>query len=106
MNENPVTIEPGMIMSNEPALYRTGQYGIRNENIIRCYELEPGEFGRFFTFETLTLAPIDTNSIDIEKMDKSEIDWLNNYHREVFEKLSPELNVIEAAWLSEKTKPI
>lgn len=106
MNENPVTIEPGMIMSNEPALYRTGQYGIRNENIIRCYELEPGEFGRFFTFETLTLAPIDINSIDIEMMDKSEIDWLNNYHREVFEKLSPELNVIEAAWLSEKTKPI
>jgi len=106
MNENPVTIEPGMIMSNEPALYRTGQYGVRNENIIRCYELEPGEFGRFFAFETLTLVPIDTNSIDVDMLDKSEKEWLNNYHKEVFEKLSSELNVNEVAWLKEKTKPI
>jgi Xaa-Pro aminopeptidase len=106
MNENPVTIEPGMIMSNEPALYRTGKYGVRVENVILCTEKEDVGYGRFFGFETLTLVPLELSCLEINILDEKEIDWINNYHKKVFESLSPFLNEKETEWLKNKTRKI
>jgi Xaa-Pro aminopeptidase len=103
MEENPVTLHEGMVMSNEPGIYRTGKYGARTENLVVIKEFGETEFGKFYQFETLTLCPIDTVPIDIEMLSKEEIDWLNEYHQKVFELLSPYLNEEEKAWLKEKT---
>jgi len=100
------SIEPGMLISNEPAVYREGEYGIRTENLILCYEDEETEFGKFLKFETLSLCYIDTNLIDKDLLDEREIAWLNSYHTEVFEKLSPLLSTEEKRWLREKTEKI
>jgi Xaa-Pro aminopeptidase len=105
-NENPVTLEPGMIQSNEPALYRTGKYGIRIENLIACRQEEETEYGKFYGFETLTLCPIDTKPIDITLLLPEEREWLNNYHRLVFEKISPFLSEEVKVWLKAKTKEL
>jgi len=106
MNENPVTIEPGMIMSNEPALYRTGEYGVRTENVMLCYEKEESPFGRFFTFETLTLVPIDLKNLELNMLDNSEIQWINEYHQKIYDNLCTRLNDDEKKWLNEKTRNI
>ena len=97
---------PGMLISDEPAIYREGEYGIRIENLILCYEDEETEFGRFLRFETESLCYIDKSLIDISLLDKKEIEWLNSYHSEVYEKLSPHLSQVEKKWLSEKTSHI
>ncbi|WP_346853975.1 aminopeptidase P family N-terminal domain-containing protein [uncultured Draconibacterium sp.] len=89
-NEN--RIEPGNVMSNEPAFYREGLYGIRTENMIVCVEKEVTEFGRFLGFETLTLCPIDTTLIRVELLTTEEKDWMNNYHKKVNEALKPLLS--------------
>jgi len=99
-------ISAGMLISDEPALYREGEYGIRIENLILCYEDEETEFGKFLRFDTLSLCYIDKSMIDIPLLDKKEIDWLNNYHAEVFGKLSPWLTEPEKIWLKEKTSAI
>jgi len=99
-------LEPGMLTSNEPGFYKTGEYGIRIENLILCVEAGQSDFGRFLQFDTLTLFPIDTNLIDRALLSPQEIHWLNAYHREVFEKLSPGLNPDEVNWLKEKCKAI
>ncbi len=96
-------IEPGMLISDEPAIYRKGEYGIRIENLILCIEDAETEFGKFLKFETVTLCYIDKSLIDISLLDKREIDWLNSYHTEVYEKLSPYLNPGEKKWLKRKT---
>ena len=106
LEENPVTLQPGMVTSNEPGLYRADEYGIRIENLIVTQPYNTNEFGTFYNFETITLCPIDTTPIDRELMTQQEIDWLNNYHTMVFDKLSPHLNEEEKAWLKEKTKHI
>lgn len=106
MDENPTKLVPGMVLSNEPGLYRAGEYGIRIENLILVKEEEETSFGRFFGFETLTLFPIDTNAIDLSILNKNEIDWLNDYHHMVFHKLIPHLDSNEVAWLKEKTQAI
>ncbi len=80
-NEN--AIEPGMVMSNEPAFYREGKYGIRTENMMVCIEKQETEFGKFLGFETLTLCPIDTTLIDLDLMNSEEKIWLNSYHKKV-----------------------
>ncbi|MGL5894394.1 MAG: M24 family metallopeptidase C-terminal domain-containing protein, partial [Bacteroidales bacterium] len=103
---NPTKLVPGMVLSNEPGLYRAGEYGIRIENLILVKEEEETSFGRFFGFETLTLFPIDTNAIDLSILNKDEIDWLNDYHHMVFHKLLPHLDSNEVAWLKEKTQAI
>lgn len=105
-NENPVVLEPGMVMSNEPGLYRTGEYGVRTENLMRVKFEANSEFGSFYSFETLTLCPIDTTPIIKELLTDSEITWLNCYHRYVYDRLSPNLNEEEKLWLKEKTKTI
>ncbi len=82
-----VLIQPGMVLSNEPGLYRENEYGIRTENIILCVEQETTEFGTFYGFESLTLYPIDTTLIDIDLLADEEIDWINDYHQLVKVKL-------------------
>lgn len=105
-NENPVTLEVGMVQSNEPAIYRTGKYGIRIENLIACVPAFDNEFGKFYQFETLTLCPIDTKPIRVDMLTTDEIGWLNSYHKMVYEKLSGNLTKNERNWLKAKTKEI
>ena len=100
--ENSVTLKPGMILSNEPGLYRDGKYGIRIENLIIVQPYEKTEFGEFYKFEVITLSPIDKTLIDINLLSRDEINWLNNYHQLVFDKISPFLDEKETAWLKEK----
>lgn len=106
MEENSVTLELGMVMSNEPGLYKEGEYGIRTENLMLVKKFTENEFGTFYEFETLTLCPIDTTPIDKALMSASDIDWLNDYHAMVYDRLSPSLNEDEKSWLKEKIKAI
>jgi Xaa-Pro aminopeptidase len=103
---NKTIIEPGMLMSDEPAIYREEQYGIRTENLILCYEDEETEFGKFLKFDTVSLCYIDKALIDKSLLNQKEISWLNSYHSEVYEKLSHHLTDDEKAWLKEKTEAI
>lgn len=96
-------IEPGMLISNEPAVYREGRYGIRIENLVLCQQDEETVFGNFLKFETVSLCYIDKALIDISLLDKNEIDWLNLYHKNVYNKLSPFLTADERKWLKAKT---
>ena len=106
MNENPTTLQIGMVASNEPGLYRSGQYGIRSENLVTVVEAETTEFGKFLRFETLTLFPFDVSAIQIDLLTDAEKTWLNNYHQKVYEKLSPFLPDNEKEWLRAKTREI
>lgn len=106
LEENSVTLQPGMVTSNEPGLYRADEYGIRIENLIVTQEYKKNEFGTFYNFETITLCPIDTTPIVKDLLTDKEIEWLNNYHTMVFDKLNSHLNSEEKAWLKEKTKHI
>lgn len=106
MEENPVVLQAGMVMSDEPAMYRTGEYGIRTENMILSREDSKTEFGQFLSFETLTLCHIDTRLIVIPMLSARERAWLNKYHQMVYEKLSPHLTGEEKAWLKNKTAEI
>jgi len=99
-------IKPGMLISDEPAVYREGEYGIRIENLILCYEDEETEFGHFLKFDTVSLCYIDKSLIDTSLLDQREIGWLNSYHEEVYEKLNTFLTVVERNWLKEKTEPL
>lgn len=103
---NPVAIEPGMVLSNEPALYRQGEYGIRTENMMVCVEKQETEYGKFLGFETLTLCPVDTGLIDVQLLTPEEKNWLNNYHRNVNEKLKPFLRKDLFGFLDELTVPV
>jgi Xaa-Pro aminopeptidase len=105
-NENPVSIEPGMVQSNEPGIYRAGKYGIRIENLIACQEAYENEFGKFLKFETITLCPIDLNPVDVDLLSHEEREWLNEYHRMIYEKLAPNLSVDIKDWLAKKTKAV
>ena len=106
LEENPTPLMPGMITSNEPGLYRTGEYGIRCENLILTVPDYQNEFGMFYRFETLTLFPFDTEALDLSIMTEKEIEWLNNYHEMVYDRLSPMLNEEEQQWLHRKTTSI
>ena len=102
-----VKLIPGMITSNEPGLYKTGEYGIRTENLLLVVEAEKtDEFGNFLTFEPLTLFPYDLQLIDRSMLTAKEVDQINAYHRMVRERITPLLNAEEAAWLAEKTKEL
>ena len=103
---NPVPIKPGMVMSNEPGLYREGEYGIRTENMIVCVEKEKTPFGRFLGFDTHTLCPIDTSLIDKNLLNEKEIEWLNDYHQKVRKELKPLVSYELRAFLEELTQPI
>lgn len=103
MNENPVTLKSGMVQSIEPAIYRTGEYGIRTENLVAA---TVASFEGYVQFETLTLSPIDTKAINTSMMYDHHVDWLNNYHQEVYRKLEPHLTEDEKLWLADKTAAI
>lgn len=100
---NQIILEPGMLISDEPAVYREGKYGIRTENLMVCYEDEETEFGQFLKFDTVSLCYIDKTLIDESLLDQKEIEWLNAYHSEIYEKLSPLLTPEEKRWLKDKT---
>jgi Xaa-Pro aminopeptidase len=104
--ESKTIIVQGMLVSDEPAIYREGEYGIRTENILLCREDEETEFGRFLKFDTVSLCYIDKTLIDISLLDQKEIDWLNSYHSDVYEKLHPFLTSDEANWLKTKTNTL
>ncbi len=99
-------IEEGMLTSNEPGLYRAGQYGIRTENLVVCKRAETTEFGAFLQFKTISLFPIDRKLIADNILSHEEIHWLNEYHAEVWKSLSPLLTPEEQHWLAEQTQPI
>lgn len=106
LNENPAVFEPGMITSNEPGIYFEGRYGIRCENLIVCEKDMVTEFGQFLKFKTMTLFPFDRTLFCTEMMTDSEIEWVNNYHAMVRERLTPFLTPEEAEWMRAKTEPI
>lgn len=103
---NDRAIEAGMVISNEPALYRLGEYGLRTENMMVCVKDASTEFGDFLRFDTLTLCPIDRKAIDKQLLNADEINWLNNYHQWVYSELSPLLNDELNAFLKEQTQEI
>lgn len=106
MIENPTSLEIGMVTSNEPGLYRAGKHGVRIENLVLTKKEKTTEFGDFYSFETLTLCPIDKAPIIKEMLTDAEIDWLNTYHKTVYDRLSPWLTTEEKLWLKEKTNEI
>ena len=106
MNENPIVLQPGMVTSNEPGVYKGGSHGIRTENLTLVCSADEGLFGEYLKFETITLCPICKKGIIKELLTADEVDWLNNYHQQVYEKLSPKLNEEEKAWLKEATAVI
>ncbi len=101
-----VPLQPSMILSNEPGYYREGAYGIRIENLVLVVEREVSEGTRYFGFNTLTLAPIDTRLIMPQLLGEHERAWLNHYHQRVLEALSPHLDSYEIEWLNERCAAI
>lgn len=99
MNENPVSLQVGMVTSNEPGVYKAGSHGIRTENLVLTVPAGEGMFGNYLKFETITLCPICKKGIIKEMLTAEEIEWLNEYHRKVYEELSPSLNNEEQEWL-------
>lgn len=106
LNINPTPLEPGMVCSDEPGLYYEGRYGIRCENLIITEPAMTTEFGQFYGFKILTLFPFDLSLFETAIMTDEEIKWLNDYHTEVRNRLTPLLEPAEQAWLAEKTKPL
>jgi Xaa-Pro aminopeptidase len=98
-----VSLQAGMILSNEPGFYVEGEYGIRIENLV---VVRDSAMKGMFEFETVTLAPIDRSLIDTALMNDSEIAWLDDYHHLVWEKLSPHLSESDSDWLREATAPL
>lgn len=96
--------EEGMVCSDEPGLYIEGSHGVRTENLLVCRKAEKNEYGQFMEFEYLTYVPIDLDALDVTLMEKRDIEYLNEYHRQVFEKISPYLDADEKEWLKEATR--
>ena len=99
-------LEEGMLTSDEPGIYIEGSHGIRTENLILCRKAEKTEYGQFMRFEFVTFVPIDLDAIDKSLMRPEDVEMLNTYHREVYEKISPYLTEEEADWLREATREI
>ena len=106
MEWKPTPLRAGMTVTDEPGLYLEGKFGVRIENTLLIKDFVETTFGKFLQMESLTLCPIDTAPIDVDMLLLEEVEWLNAYHREVFEKLSPYLEDEEVGWLAEATKPL
>jgi Xaa-Pro aminopeptidase len=104
LNNQPISL--GNVISNEPAFYREGLYGLRTENVMYCLEDTINEFGEFYRFETLTLFPVDTRLIEKSLLDQDEIDWINHYHQKVFDSLNPFTSTDQLNLLTRLTKNI
>lgn len=105
-NFNHQPLEPGMISSDEPGLYREGMHGIRHENLVLVRPVGDNEFGSFLGFETLTLCHFDTSCLEVSLLTADEREWLNAYNQRVYDTLSPRLPAEVSAWLREKTLPV
>ena len=105
-NFNAVPFQPGMVVTDEPGIYREGKHGVRHENVLLCVSAGESEFGRWLAFEPLTLCHFDTSALEVSLLDRSEIEWLNAYNERVWQTLSPKLPREIADWLREKTLPI
>ena len=99
-------IEPGMLISDEPAFYREGEYGFRTENLILCADDRETEYGRFLKFETVTLCYIDTSLVDVSLLEERQLEWINAYHETVYKSLSGHLDQDVRRWLKIKTAPL
>ena len=106
MNHMPTLLEPGMIVTDEPGIYKGGRHGIRTENTLLIVPAQETEFGKFYRFEPLTLCPIDKEAIALDLMTDEELTWLNEYHQLVYHRLYHLLNAEEQAWLKEATNPL
>lgn len=102
----PIVLQEGMVVSNEPGYYPVGKYGIRHENLCAIKEWKKTEWNTFYEFETLTLCPFFTSIVEKEVLSKKEIEWLNEYHNTVKEKLAPHLEGEVKDWFLELVKPI
>ena len=105
-NFNSVALEPGMICSDEPGIYREGMHGIRHENLLLCRAVGDNEFGSWLGFEPLTLCHFDTSCLEVSLLTADERDWLNAYNERVYRTLSPRLPADVAAWLRNQTLPV
>lgn len=106
MEYMPTPLVEGMTLTDEPGLYLAGRFGVRTENTLLIVSGGETEFGRFLRFEPLTLCPIDLAPVDFSMLLPEEIEWLNSYHKLVYERISPHLDGEDLEWLKEATKPI
>ena len=105
-NGNTVPLEPGMMLTNEPGVYKQGKFGIRTENVMVVVKDEVNDCGEFYKFNTISYCPIDLNGIKVELLNDDEKEWLNSYHKKVYDKLSPYLNEEEKELLKIETREI
>ena len=115
---NKEVLKKGMVLSNEPGFYKDGEYGIRIENLLEIQYVNPEDETKeqdessaekkFFKFKKLTMIPIQKSLIDVSLMTDKELDWLDSYHKEVFDKVSPLLEEDSPAmkWLAKSCEPI
>lgn len=106
MEWKPTPLRAGMTVTDEPGLYLSGKFGVRIENTLLIKNYQTTEFGKFLQMESLTLCPIDLTPVDFSMLQPEEIEWLDTYHRDVFEKLSPYLEGEDLEWLREATRPV
>ena len=106
MNHMPTLLEPGMTLTDEPGIYKAGRHGIRIENTLVIVPAQESEFGTFYKFEPLTLCPIDKEAILVDMLNDEELNWFNEYHQMVYNRLKPFLNEQEQTWLEEATSPL
>lgn len=106
MEWKPTPLRAGMTVTDEPGLYFSGKFGVRIENTLLIKDYQTTEFGKFLQMESLTLCPIDLTPVDFSMLQPEEIEWLDTYHRDVFEKLSPYLEGEDLEWLREATRPV
>ena len=101
-----ISLEPGMITSNEPGFYKTGKYGIRIENLMLVVKEKEYQTSKMLSFKTLTLAPIDIKLIDKKILNKEETIWINNYHSKVYREISNKVTLNVKKWLIKACKKI
>lgn len=106
MEWKPTPLRAGMTVTDEPGLYLSGKFGVRIENTLLIKDYQTTEFGKFLQMESLTLCPIDLTPVDFSMLQPEEIEWLDTYHRDVFEKLSPYLEGEDLEWLREATHSV
>ena len=106
MEWKPTPLRAGMTVTDDPGLYLSGKFGVRIENTLLIKDYQTTEFGKFLQMESLTICPIDLTPVNFSMLQPEEIEWLDTYHRDVFEKLSPYLEGEDLEWLREATRPV